>query len=348
MINIKLKNLEIDLGGHCKINCSFCSLRDHNIQHRKKPKQLSINEIEDLISQACDLGVKKVILYSNREKHSDTNKILKLLDQNKITAKFFQNKDDNSIYINCLKHKNSCYITLDGNVQPCVGMNLSIGNIRNNSLKSILNDSEVIENLKNHQIMLKGPCRECEQFSNCYGCRARAYALTGDYLASDPQCPNNQNKLDRITHLPMSVENLIPQKDGMQVVSELLKVGERYAKVSSILSDKSPFIKEDKSLEDVVYMEIMAQSAAAMNGFEKFDTAKTDYGGFLIGGQKINIYTKTYAGQKLIIDIFKTTKFGNFGILMATIKHKNKLVAEGEVKIYQNDRPNNNGAENEL
>ncbi|MCP3901575.1 MAG: hypothetical protein GY707_17850, partial [Desulfobacteraceae bacterium] len=167
--------------------------------------------------------------------------------------------------------------------------------------------------------------------------RARVYSLTGDYLGSDPLCPENQDKLDLITYLPMSVENLIPQKSGMRVVSNLLEIGERYAKVESIFSSKSQFIKNDGSLEEITYMEIMAQSAAVMNGFEKFDTGAPDPGGFLIGGQKINIYAKTYAEEKLSIDIYKTAKFGNFGILTAEIKRGHDLIAEGEIKIYKND-----------
>ena len=222
-------------------------------------------------------------------------------------------------------------------------MPLSLGNIHKDSLKKILNDSEVLDNLKNYKIMIKGPCRQCNSFSNCYGCRARAYALTGDYLASDPGCPENQNQINKITYLPMDVEKLIPQKQGMRVVSNLLKVGERYAQVESVLLDQNLFIKKDKSLEEIVYMEIMAQSAAVMNGFEKFDTDRPDPGGFLIGGKNINIHTKAYAGQKLIIDIYKTTKFGNFGILTATIKSNSELIADGEIKIFQND-----GAQNEV
>ncbi len=129
----------------------------------------------------------------------------------------------------------------------------------------------------------------------------------------------------------------------MRVVSNLLEIGERYAKVESIFSSKSQFIKKDGSLEEITYMEIMAQSAAVMNGFEKFDTGAPDPAGFLIGGRKINIYAKTYAEEKLLIDIYKTAKFGNFGILTAKIKRGDDLIAEGEIKIYKNDGVQNEG-----
>jgi radical SAM protein with 4Fe4S-binding SPASM domain len=35
---------------------------------------------------------------------------------------------------------------------------------------------------------LTGKCGQCEFKRVCGGCRARAFALTGDYLASEPAC----------------------------------------------------------------------------------------------------------------------------------------------------------------
>jgi radical SAM protein with 4Fe4S-binding SPASM domain len=35
----------------------------------------------------------------------------------------------------------------------------------------------------------RGKCHSCQYRQVCGGCRARAYALTGDVLAADPICP---------------------------------------------------------------------------------------------------------------------------------------------------------------
>jgi sulfatase maturation enzyme AslB (radical SAM superfamily) len=37
---------------------------------------------------------------------------------------------------------------------------------------------------------LRGKCRICEYREVCGGSRSRAYAVTGDYLESDPYCPH--------------------------------------------------------------------------------------------------------------------------------------------------------------
>jgi len=91
----------------------------------------------------------------------------------------------------CMRHQVSCLVTATGDVMPCVGVTIPVGNIRENRLEDIISKSEVINNLKNYREMIKGECRDCEKAEECYGCRGAAFQLTGDYLASDPTCWRN-------------------------------------------------------------------------------------------------------------------------------------------------------------
>lgn len=91
----------------------------------------------------------------------------------------------------CMRHQVSCLLTAQGEVMPCVGVTIPLGNIRQRPLAEILRTSEVIANLKNYRQRITGPCRECDKADGCYGCRGAAYQLTGDYLASDPTCWRN-------------------------------------------------------------------------------------------------------------------------------------------------------------
>lgn len=88
----------------------------------------------------------------------------------------------------CKRHLYSCLITSQGYVQPCTGVDMLVGNIRENSLGEILETSFVIGDLRNIYEKIKGPCKTCEYNCECYGCRGNAYQITGNYLASDPTC----------------------------------------------------------------------------------------------------------------------------------------------------------------
>ena len=76
--------------------------------------------------------------------------------------------------------------------------NLSLGNIREQPLKTIIANSRVLKDLKNHRHTIKGPCGSCDQADGCYGCRGAAYQITGDYLASDPLCWRNCRNAARL------------------------------------------------------------------------------------------------------------------------------------------------------
>jgi radical SAM protein with 4Fe4S-binding SPASM domain len=75
----------------------------------------------------------------------------------------------------------------DGDVYPCPFLHVKVGNIRDQSLTDIWHNSKVLNELRERST-LKGECGECEYRETCGGCRGRAYAYTGDYLATDPVC----------------------------------------------------------------------------------------------------------------------------------------------------------------
>lgn len=76
----------------------------------------------------------------------------------------------------------------DGTVLPCRRLNIPIGNLKYDTLFDIWYTSEVLWEMRNKQNLLKGKCSSCELIPLCSGCRAMAYACSGDYLGEDPQC----------------------------------------------------------------------------------------------------------------------------------------------------------------
>lgn len=74
-----------------------------------------------------------------------------------------------------------------GNVCPSGFLPLPAGNLREQGFASIYRESPLFRELRDRSL-LKGKCGQCEYTAVCGGSRARAYALTGDYLATDPSC----------------------------------------------------------------------------------------------------------------------------------------------------------------
>lgn len=89
----------------------------------------------------------------------------------------------------CIGGSEFGFISYRGDVQTCGFLDISAGNLIENNFDfgKIWLESEFLKEIRDLS-GYKGNCRICEYFAICGGCRARAYALTGDYLADDPVC----------------------------------------------------------------------------------------------------------------------------------------------------------------
>lgn len=87
----------------------------------------------------------------------------------------------------CLGGISFCFISHTGQVQPCGYLELDCGQIKEKGFEDIWNNSPIFKDLRNLN-HYKGKCGRCEFIKVCGGCRARAYEITGDYLAEEPFC----------------------------------------------------------------------------------------------------------------------------------------------------------------
>jgi heme b synthase len=93
----------------------------------------------------------------------------------------------------CLVGSGFCFISHRGQVQGCGYLDRVAGNVREQSFGQIWWHSPLFQELRDLD-RLKGKCGLCEFKKVCGGCRARAYELTGDYLAEEPYCVYEPHK----------------------------------------------------------------------------------------------------------------------------------------------------------
>ncbi|PID72624.1 MAG: radical SAM/SPASM domain-containing protein [Desulfobulbus propionicus] len=87
----------------------------------------------------------------------------------------------------CLAGQLICLIDVDENVLPCSYFPLSGGNLKEQSFKEVWETSKLLKDMRDFK-SYKSNCGKCEYLNVCGGCRARAYAITGDYMAQEPFC----------------------------------------------------------------------------------------------------------------------------------------------------------------
>ncbi len=79
------------------------------------------------------------------------------------------------------------FVSHTGDVLPSGLLPIKVGNVREKPLKDIYRNAPVLKELRNPDLY-KGKCGVCEYRFVCGGSRSRTYAVTGDYLESEPYC----------------------------------------------------------------------------------------------------------------------------------------------------------------
>lgn len=99
----------------------------------------------------------------------------------------------------CLAGTGVCFISHEGEVFPCGYLPAKAGDLRSQSFREVWENSVIFEQLRDTG-NLKGKCGCCEFRNICMGCRARAFAATGDMMAEEPFCVYQPRMSD--THGP--------------------------------------------------------------------------------------------------------------------------------------------------
>lgn len=176
----------------------------------------NINYIREMIEFSLQIGVKSIAfnrfipIGRGKSMHNLTlsnyefKQMLETLIDEKIKNKnimihcedplFYLNYYAGTLNLNYAKGGCSAGISViavlpDGSIYPCRKLPIVLGNIRENKISSILTkeDNFVLNTLRMRE-QLKGKCGICKKKFICGGCRAMAYALTGDYMGEDPHC----------------------------------------------------------------------------------------------------------------------------------------------------------------
>ena len=89
----------------------------------------------------------------------------------------------------CMGGRGFGFISYRGDVQTCGFLDISAGNVVENGYDfgKIWTDSRLLNDIRDYS-RYKGKCGACPYGIVCRGCRARAYAVRGDYLETDPVC----------------------------------------------------------------------------------------------------------------------------------------------------------------
>lgn len=87
----------------------------------------------------------------------------------------------------CLAGLSFVFVSHSGEVQPCGYFDVQAGSVRDRQFADIWENAPLFKDLRNFRL-LEGKCGKCDYLRFCGGCRARAFEITGNYMAPEPYC----------------------------------------------------------------------------------------------------------------------------------------------------------------
>ncbi|MDR3112788.1 MAG: hypothetical protein LBU09_00245 [Endomicrobium sp.] len=132
-----------------------------------------------------------------------------------------------------------------------------------------------------------------------------------------------------------SVKDNMLHKKPMLLVDAILEETKKTAITSFKVQEDCIFLDETFVLARSVFVEIIAQSFAAVDTYQKQRDKKERSKGFLVGVRDFKIYADASCGDELICKLEKTDEVSGLNICKGAILKNGKALAEGELRIFE-------------
>lgn len=137
--------------------------------------------------------------------------------------------------------------------------------------------------------------------------------------------------------LSVPVETLIPHRKPMCLIDRLVEFKDQGGTVAALVSFEHALVAGDGRLDTLAVAEMIAQSYAAVKGYDDYGTGNSVKQGFLVGIRKIQFRGAVFAGDLLRINVKTVGSIAGFAVVAGTVTREQELIAEGEIKLWIQD-----------
>jgi len=133
--------------------------------------------------------------------------------------------------------------------------------------------------------------------------------------------------------LPMAAELLLPHRAPMRLVDTLVSVNDGCAVAESVLPRSGMMANGEGRIDEVAFMELIAQGYAAFRGYMDRKEGKPPGEGLLVGVRHLQITGAAYAGDRLRTSIRTVDAFGGFAVVEGVVTRGDETLASGTLTL---------------
>jgi predicted hotdog family 3-hydroxylacyl-ACP dehydratase len=134
-------------------------------------------------------------------------------------------------------------------------------------------------------------------------------------------------------NFPIEARALLPHAGPMCCIDRLLASSKTGATAEATLVPGHSLLRGD-ALDGAGYVELAAQTAGAMQGYDLYVQNLPPKPGFLVGVQDFCIHDEALVGDTLCITVALTAELAEVSVLSASVFRGGSLLADGRLKVF--------------
>lgn len=138
---------------------------------------------------------------------------------------------------------------------------------------------------------------------------------------------------------PISLEDLVPHRGRMLLLSEVVSYDDQQARASAVVSEHWPMVTE-MGVNALVLIELVAQTAAINNGWQIIQQQgmKKSHRGWIVGIKSAQLFVDSIAvGSTIVVESRNQFEYENFRITQGVAMIGNQIGAEVTLQLIQAD-----------
>ena len=120
----------------------------------------------------------------------------------------------------------------------------------------------------------------------------------------------------------------------MRLVDTLVSVIDGCAVAESVLPRSCIMADGEGKIDEVAFMELIAQGYAAFKGYTDRMDGKPPGEGFLVGVRHLAVTGRAYAGDRLLTSIRTVAAIGGFAVVEGAVTRGDETLASGTLKLW--------------
>ena len=135
----------------------------------------------------------------------------------------------------------------------------------------------------------------------------------------------------------MDIEALIPHRDRMKLINDVLDINADTAVTSSLVSDQWPLCR-GSSVDPLVLIEIVAQTAAVHISWKKGADRGVGGGGWLVGIKNADFFLDRIPLQTVLITTVKNLYSAeNYNVLEGTVTAGTDILGRIQIQVFRSE-----------